>query len=384
MECSLKLYGIDDIYLLAIKENGDFMISSFSSNPFIVYVETNSSQIETNPIHPTKLSVQKSSKAKYIKNVNILEITHFFLRFLENNQTQTQENLLNQKNDKWDLEVRLSFKINSKYVPIIFETQHPSSYIFKQKDESIGINGRLVIEDKEITLLEGEVKNILNFLFGSSTSIGKLLFSDIVNGNRYEEIYSMHFENEDDDFWNDWKDDCERAVKMYRNEIYPICLNTLTHLLVEPKRILEICGGDGEFAERVFEKYGKSISDYTLVDRNVKSLEMARKKKSKNRALEKMHIEKIDLENQGFSEKLRNDWDMIIGIGALNYRVLESRQMAFKILSELSSILRPNGYIILAGLTPSLVNSDDLKKCGFEVKNTFPHYVAKKIGDPIK
>jgi ubiquinone/menaquinone biosynthesis C-methylase UbiE len=189
------------------------------------------------------------------------------------------------------------------------------------------------------------------------------------DGNDYEHIEFPKAPAMRNTFWSHWKWNTDANIA-YLFRIYPPCLEALDGSLQQPSTVVEICGGDGNFASQALEKMGGRIENYYLVDRNQPSLERAQKQLTAHVETGKAVVVQGDVTEPFLPDLHDGTVDCALGIGALTTEVMESREDALKALRRLHQLLKPGGTLILSGFSHSYFSRDDLEEEGFEVTNT--------------
>ncbi len=205
----------------------------------------------------------------------------------------------------------------------------------------------------------------------------------LVNGNEYEFINWLPSQPIGDEHWNPgWK---QAEGEFYQQNVYPIVLIYLNEVLPEKARIMELCAGDGEFAETAFAELKGKISQYQLIDLNHLSCNDAKKRLSEQIKVETAIVREEDVTKTNFLQLVKGEQvDVILGIGALTKGVLTDRQTTLKVLDEAVKALKRGGRLILTGLAEHWICADDLRERGFTVENTscpyedLQFYVARK------
>lgn len=203
----------------------------------------------------------------------------------------------------------------------------------------------------------------------------------LLNGNRYE-VESHKWTDRLEETWNmGWKELGDNGT-LYREKIYPLLQAYAKKFLDSgEKRVLEVCGGDGELAEKILKENGKNISAYYLLDTSEVSCQNA-----KARHLETLSVHQQDV-TQSYDFIQKESIDLVIGCGALSQSVLYDSHSAKRALKEICRVLKKGGILLLSGRTQQWINSKDLNEAGFSVKNmtippadpsdfSFPCYVA--------
>ncbi|HSX26211.1 MAG TPA: class I SAM-dependent methyltransferase [Chlamydiales bacterium] len=188
-----------------------------------------------------------------------------------------------------------------------------------------------------------------------------------LRGDQFEEEVESTDSKIDEAFWStDWKGD-KGPRDFYRNKCWPVIEYFVGQVMKPGLRMLELCGGDGELAERILQKYSDKISRLDILELNREVSKEATKRLTayKNSTVHEQDIAKADYKS------LTSEVDVVYGSGALTQRVLSSKNEAIMALMKAEEILKPGGILILSGLAPSWVNSKDLIGAGFEVRNTY-------------
>jgi hypothetical protein len=171
----------------------------------------------------------------------------------------------------------------------------------------------------------------------------------------------------------------------YRRKIYPLAMTLLKQVeSINSSRVLEICGGNGEFASCFLDAFEDSIEKYCLFDLNSASITMAKELlSSKGKAIVELGDVTLKATYSALIEKARIEFvTLIVGVGALTQQVLPSKAAALSALGHSFDILESGGHILLLGLGISWINKEDLEDAGFIVLETMAHqqycYLAKK------
>lgn len=232
------------------------------------------------------------------------------------------------------------------------------------------------------------------FLLDETTakSLEELLFHELDESRAsLEMISNLKTTILDSSFWdqdpkNVWMKDCK---KFYQSKAYPMCLDYLKrHQEIKTQNVIELCGGNGEFASLFFDQQKEMIHSYSLIDLNKSSIDSAKRRFSGNPIL---HVIEGDITNEepylraidhaAFLTE-QTEVDLVLAIGGLTFQVLPSKESALLALSHAYAVLRKGGHVLLTGLAQSWIDSDDLIKIGFSVMETFaflrPFYVARK------
>ncbi|HSX25602.1 MAG TPA: class I SAM-dependent methyltransferase, partial [Chlamydiales bacterium] len=188
--------------------------------------------------------------------------------------------------------------------------------------------------------------------------------SPFLNGNR-SEIESREWVDRLDELWDtDWKKIGANG-KAYQEQVYPLLQTYAREFLSSgKKRVLEVGGGDGELAEKILDKHEENISDYYLLDLSEESC-----KKAKDRLPEKAHVHQRTITANYTDLVQPGSIDLVIGCGALTEGVLLDKFAAKAALEQICKVLKRGGVLLLSGKTRQWLNSKDLEKAGFSVKN---------------
>lgn len=199
--------------------------------------------------------------------------------------------------------------------------------------------------------------------------------SRVLKGNRFEltnlKILNKEMtekDHQDSSFWTNWRTTAPSAWNCYKSIIHPalkdIVNNLLTNHCHSPTPfVLEIYGGAGILAQTVIRNSEKPLR-YTLLDSNASEIVEA-KALLKGSAT----VVECDIVKEAFP--LSEQVDIVLGSGALTLEVLKNKEEALIVLAKIGKILKSGGYVVLAGLESSLLDSLDFKKCGFDVVNTY-------------
>jgi SAM-dependent methyltransferase len=211
-------------------------------------------------------------------------------------------------------------------------------------------------------------------------SINRLIYKDheldensycltqFLNGNRFEWIRTAKQKVLAPNYFDNW----EREKKIYREEVYPSCLQCLQLLLPDKASILELCAGDGEFASLLYNQMGGKIDSYVLIDSNKKAIDFAKELFREQIVQSKVRVIEGNVVTTDYEKVFEeNQVDLILGIGALTEQVISSREEAVTAFKNAAAMLKEGGYIVLTGLTSSWLVSSDFQDNGFEVLNCF-------------
>jgi len=205
----------------------------------------------------------------------------------------------------------------------------------------------------------------------------------LVDGHEYEFINWVPGIAKDCDFWNPgWK---KAQGEFYQEVAYPLVLIYLNELTPKNAKIMEICAGDGQFAEMALAHVGGNIAHYRLLDLNKPSCLEAENRLSEQIKKGSASVHEADLTKTDFLNLAKGtEVDLILGIGALTRDVLKDRETALKVLDETVKALKRGGRLILTGLADQWICAEDLRQRGFTVENTsspyhdLQFYVARK------
>ena len=171
----------------------------------------------------------------------------------------------------------------------------------------------------------------------------------------------------------------------YRKKIYPLACSIIgNERSINCARVLELCGGNGDFAFQMRHFFSARIEKYCLCDLNRPSLEKAALRFSTD---PKFLIELGDVtKKETFSSILEKagmeSASLILGIGALTQQVLPDKKAALTSLALSFDVLESGGHILLTGLGRSWITAVDLENAGFIVLETMAYghycYLAKK------
>ena len=197
------------------------------------------------------------------------------------------------------------------------------------------------------------------------------------NGFEYERIFSPSaYSLIPTEFWDVWESVMSEEVMHYKTIIYPqiiytiqkICkLNPLVNL-----DILDLGGGSGNLAETILEERTLSnlIRKIIVIDSSKKLIEKAQIKAINypDKLIPKhISIEEVSKQLYNSSEYVQSA-HIIILCGVVAHQVL-SRKVGLDIVAKCQSILRENGILIVASLSPALINSVEYQEMGYNVLN---------------
>ncbi|MCA9572937.1 MAG: class I SAM-dependent methyltransferase, partial [Myxococcales bacterium] len=163
-------------------------------------------------------------------------------------------------------------------------------------------------------------------------------------------------------WWPGWKD---RALddlthgEGYRRWIHPPLAEVLA-ALSGPLDVLDLGGGDGD-ALALCPQVGRAV----VVDQDAAMVAAARARFAGR------DVEGVALAVDGTTDLVAvcgGQVDLVVAMGLLCVNVMDA-PTARAVLARIAEVVRPGGWCVLTGWTPSLVGSDDLEACGFEVRN---------------
>jgi SAM-dependent methyltransferase len=163
-----------------------------------------------------------------------------------------------------------------------------------------------------------------------------------------------------DGWWDDWKsrpvdEDGGTLGQIYRERLYPWALSALPD---GPLRVVDVCGGDGELAALVADAHPGSA--VTVLERNRAACDAARARG--------LAVVPADAADPAAWTSL-HDLDAALLVGAVQGNVLAA-DAAIAVLRHAHGALRPGGLVVITGWSPCLVDSDDLRRLGFDVFHT--------------
>jgi hypothetical protein len=180
----------------------------------------------------------------------------------------------------------------------------------------------------------------------------------------------------DDLYWaHNWK--VSGVLNLYNDLVHPLLATTTVNILRllgqrERRTIVEICGGDGALARSILDSAPCKV-DYLLLEQNQASIVKARSLLGSAARVIKTDIvnsRKYFIDPERKVALKPASVDIFVGSGALTERVLPSEQAALSALEKIHYYLRPNGFLLLSGLAPSLLNSRHFIQSGFSVINS--------------
>ena len=191
-------------------------------------------------------------------------------------------------------------------------------------------------------------------------------------------------------YWSEWETMDSSAISTYQTMIYPMFLENLNPIIERLREerkeitITEFGSGSGNLAISILTN-GSGVSRYHMLEFNHEEVQAA---SEKMRTLEQEHRipEGMALVTQGdaATDKV-SDANIVICCGLLTEQVLKNHQQAVAMLKNIASHVTPGGYLLIAGLAPTFICSENLVDLGFEVLKIFDHkynryfYVAQKI-----
>ncbi|HSX12097.1 MAG TPA: class I SAM-dependent methyltransferase [Rhabdochlamydiaceae bacterium] len=191
----------------------------------------------------------------------------------------------------------------------------------------------------------------------------------LLNGNRFERLKIYKMPALSLDYFNQWDD----QKKLYRELIYPKCINYMEKLIPPKATILELCSGDGEFAQVLFanKKIDQNIYRYFLVELNKISIEVAKKALQAQIANSRAYLFNGDIANVSYRKLLGKNKkvEFVLGIGALTEQVLPSKEIALEALKRAAWCLKVGGFMLFTGLTSSWLASEDFENLNLQVMN---------------
>jgi hypothetical protein len=312
----------------------------------------------SNNVFTSQLAISKGERLdKKVKDEKIREVIGFLRSLaLEDPLEPDEENHLRS--------YRFSYKLEKQRIGLVFDFTE-NNFGFERTFS------KLQIGEETFFIGEAGTRHILRWMqYGEGAPFIKC------NGNRLESVDFRSCKPCEDSYWNDWKTSPDN-IPAYRNGIYPVCLTYLEELTKrKPYKILEICGGDGEFASQALSKLGDQVASYTLVDRNGISLSLAHKRFSQMG----YHKKVLTIQSDILSDPLPDEhFDMVIGIGAITRGVLPSRNAGLRVLRKIVAQISLDGFLLLSGLGEQWICSEDLSAAGLSVKNMFCEKIGKQL-----
>ncbi len=219
-----------------------------------------------------------------------------------------------------------------------------------------------------------------DFLIDSEKTSAKIencmnCFWTLLNGNRLERIKLRKATPLPDSYWNGW----EGGKEIYRKLVYKVALAYLNTL--KPESVIEICGGDGEFASLALQQ--KEIKSYTLIEQNEKSYKSASKLLDEFISQNRATILSQNVVSDDWPTLIQKKVQVVIGLGALTEYVMPSRKEALQALQKAAACVEDGGVLLFMGATSSWLQSSDFEQLGFEVKNSFcPEAMQFKEANP--
>ena len=207
----------------------------------------------------------------------------------------------------------------------------------------------------------------------------KAFFGFICKGNQLEFFERKVTYARKASYWDNWwQEKCMNAdvpIDTYQKRIYPTITSAVFNILRKLNQesgntsptILEIGGGNGLLAEKIVKSDAYPINaHYTFLELSAPSLEHA-KTLLAGHQVELFQTNLIS--DDSYGNLPEGCVDIAIGSGILTHQVLESQQDALIVLRKVDRYLKSGGYLVLAGLGKSLLESTDFEKEGFEVIN---------------
>jgi len=179
---------------------------------------------------------------------------------------------------------------------------------------------------------------------------------------------------EQDDVWSNWKKIFDGAnVKRYRDILYPSIKGYAPQLfpLGRTVRVLDICGGDGEFAKGVLDLFSNRISKWIIVERNEDAVENAKEHLYEYIGTGKVVVIRGDAADKDYLRHFMEgeQIDVALAMGALTKQVL-TRSVCLHVLDQLSRCLRRGGKLWATGYARPRICAKDLTQRGYEVPVT--------------
>lgn len=211
---------------------------------------------------------------------------------------------------------------------------------------------------------------IENYITSSNAGVIPIEF---FNGLEHERIFPQNpgYEIVKKELWDYWEKSLPHAAKHYATVIYPVIISTINKVHnIHPQKMLDIIdlgGGSGRLAKQILKTLPEKVQKILVIDNSQELLAKASKRAKKYP--EKFMTRQIDLNEDLLSLfALSQKADIITLCGVIAHQVLD-KQTATKIISTCLPILRENGYIIAASLSPALLNSAEYKEMGLKVLN---------------
>lgn len=301
---------------------------------------------------------------------------------------------------KWEQKLKLKDGASNKYsVFTAFNRKDfpRDTFLLNEGDSKLVVPLTPYLElEKQLSVPKPILNHLNKWCFSPVCSTESYnIFAQVLPGNCFE-ISSFDEEStKNDDFWDHWQfhDLLGGAGAEYQDIIHPILTRYASTILknIENPQIVEICAGTGSLARKILKDLNKPLR-YLLLERNEKSRRDASITLKEYDATVQIVPTDIVADKVWYSDAKRSQpiqessQDLVIGSGALTHNVL-SKDGAQCALAKIVRILKADGYLLLMGLTASLLSARDFEAFGFKVINTnFPGfnknlYVLQKIRD---
>ncbi len=199
----------------------------------------------------------------------------------------------------------------------------------------------------------------------------------LLNGDEVEGEYPQASENDrlEPGYWNQWQRSSD--WKTYVDEIHPTVASAVSHVLDRIKsqdkqiRVVDIFAGEGNFVQHLSGVLKQAHEDvnvaYEVIEGNPSNYRRALDRLSSNGNVT-VHPPTDMLDITSLKDILRGSPDIVTALGGLNVSVI-SREDARKVAQMVFDVLRPGGFFVVSGLTPSLLHADDFRAMGYRIYN---------------
>jgi hypothetical protein len=198
----------------------------------------------------------------------------------------------------------------------------------------------------------------------------------LFDGHKLEDVFFRKQAKMPKKFWDDWHETTD-AGNEYQRLIHPVMTQTVCTILQEmtttkPPLVLEICGGQGELAERILQQAKRKVC-YILAENNNSALNTARKRLA-GRGISIVNVDIINDSEYFLDADKRKpikpgSVDIALGSGALTTSVLKDKREALMALQKLVRYLKRGGYLVLSGHGSSLLEGIDFVNHDLQVIN---------------
>jgi len=204
-----------------------------------------------------------------------------------------------------------------------------------------------------------------------------------MDGNKFEVVYNPSSAPVEKSFWDRWETDAYDAFEIYQSRIYPVFCDYVSYLLkknLPSVRILDIGAGSGVLAKQILEENSDQIQKHFLLEYNEAEVAIARQRLQDRIIQGRVEIHQGDaMHFDSMQRYMGTGVNIIIACGLLTKQVLASKKDALTILHHITRIAPSGCYLILSGLGPSYISSEDLHETGWRVKNTYSHQAGRSF-----